>query len=93
MAIVKNSQYEKRCKECFTITVSEKPLENGEPCPTCKRALEDVDHSDEINANKKLLVITNNDITRLNTDLVEINKVLGKSTIRDSKIDQLLDSI
>ena len=25
--------------------------------------------------------------------LVEINKVLGKSTIRDSKIDQLLDSI
>ena len=51
-------------------------LENGELCPTCKRALEDVDHSDEINANKKLLVITNNDITRLNTDLVEINKVI-----------------
>lgn len=36
VAIVKNSQYEKRCKECFTITVSEKPLENGEPCEPCE---------------------------------------------------------
>jgi hypothetical protein len=32
-----------------------KELENGQICPTCKRSLEDVDHSDEINQIKELI--------------------------------------
>jgi len=28
-------EYKKRCKECWTVTVSSEPLENGEPCEAC----------------------------------------------------------
>ena len=32
-----------------------KDLKEGEICPTCKRSLEEVDHSSEIKENEKLL--------------------------------------
>jgi len=45
-----------------------KDLEEGEFCPTCKQVLVDVDHSDEIGTNKKLLVKTQKD----SLDMLEV---------------------
>jgi len=37
--------YEKRCKECFGITVSDKPLQNGETCVSCEILNESTENS------------------------------------------------
>lgn len=65
-----------------------KQLEEGKICPTCKRELEDVDHTDEINAIK-------NEIKKQNADLEEIVKkittlegeILEKKSLK-SKADE-----
>ena len=44
-------------------------LEEGEICPTCKRALEDVDHSEEIKQEKKNLKIIKDFIKEIQKDL------------------------
>ncbi len=46
-----------------------KNLEEGEICPTCKRALEDVDHSGEIKEEKKNLKIIKDLIREIQKDL------------------------
>lgn len=64
-----------------------KDLEEGEICPTCKRALEDVDHSEEIKQEKKNLKI-------IKDFLKEIQKDLGvtlKSLDVQSKLKNISD--
>ena len=46
-----------------------KDLEEGEICPTCKRALEDVDHSEEIKQEKKNLKIIKDFLKEIQKDL------------------------
>lgn len=53
-------------------------LEEGEICPTCKRALDDVDHSEEIKEEKKNLKIINDLIRKIQKDLGITLKSLDK---------------
>ena len=57
-----------------------KSLEEGEICPTCKRALEDVDHSEEIKEEKKNLKAINQLIKELRKDIGVTLKSLDKQT-------------
>ena len=57
-----------------------KQLEEGQICPTCNRALEDVDHTDEINKIKQLIESTNGIQTenrKKYDELTEKEKVLS----------------
>jgi DNA repair exonuclease SbcCD ATPase subunit len=51
-----------------------KSLEEGEFCPTCKQALADVDHTDEINENKGELVTLGENLTSLTKQLTLIQE-------------------
>ena len=66
-----------------------KNLEEGEICPTCKRALEDVNHSEEIKEEKKNLKIIKDLIKEIQKDLGVTLKSLDKQsslkTISDEK--------
>ena len=66
-----------------------KNLEEGEICPTCKRALEDVDHSEEIKEEKKNLKNIKDLIKVIQKDLGVTLKSLDKQsnlkTISDEK--------
>ena len=64
-------------------------MEEGEICPTCKRALEDVDHSEEIKEEKKILKNIKDLIKVIQKDLGVTLKSLDKQsnlkTISDEK--------
>jgi len=67
---------ENDCKS--KIGVLEKTIKNlkeGEICPTCKRSLEDVDHSNEIKESENLLKVENKELKKVN---VNLKKVLSK---------------
>lgn len=58
------------CKSDITRTEKLiKTLEEGKFCPTCKQALADVDHSDEINENKTLVLVLRDRIKSLDERL------------------------
>ena len=67
-----------------------KQLEEGEFCPTCKRKLEDVDHTEEINQLKdkvsKIEIIIDNNIN----DLVELNSKINIQKGEKLKLDNNL---
>ena len=54
-----------------------KDLKEGEICPTCKRALDEVDHSSEIKDNEKLLKVKERE---LKTIVTKIEKICDKLT-------------
>lgn len=56
-----------------------KQLEEGEICPTCKRKLEDVDHTDEINQLKDKVLKIEKDI---DTNIIKITELNGKIDIQ-----------
>ena len=60
-----------------------KNLVEGEFCPTCKRSLEDVDHTAEINQNKDKVEKIEAEIVLLNRQLEEISKNIER--IREVK--------
>ena len=64
-----------------------KNLEEGEICPTCKRALEDVDHSKEIKEEKGYLKGYNNNLKKILKELEKITKSLEKQSDLKSKSD------
>lgn len=55
-----------------------KGLKEGEICPTCKRSLEDVDHTQEINENEKLMSDNEN---KLKLIIVKLNEICEKLTL------------
>ena len=64
-----------------------KNLEEGEICPTCKRELDDVDHSDEIKEEKK-------NLKEINVLIKEIRKDLGvtlKSLDKQNNLKNISD--
>jgi exonuclease SbcC len=67
-----------------------KQLEEGEFCPTCKRKLEDVDHTEEINQLKdkvsKIEIIIDNNIN----DLAELNGKINIQKEEKLKLDNNL---
>tara|TARA_R110000751_G_scaffold44155_2_gene101246 strand:+ start:865 stop:3237 length:2373 start_codon:yes stop_codon:yes gene_type:complete len=64
-----------------------KNLEEGEICLSCKRVLEDVDHSKEIKEEKKKLKESNSFLKSLNKDLDKANKSLENQSDLKSKSD------
>jgi DNA repair exonuclease SbcCD ATPase subunit len=54
-----------------------KDLKEGEICPTCKRALDEVDHSSEIKDNEKLLKVKEKELKSIVT---KIDKICDKLT-------------
>jgi DNA repair exonuclease SbcCD ATPase subunit len=54
-----------------------KDLKEGEICPTCKRALDEVDHSSEIKDNEKLLKVKEKELKGIVT---KIDKICDKLT-------------
>ena len=64
-----------------------KNLEEGEICPTCKRALEDVDHSKEIEDEKDKLKIHKSKLKEILKVIDNINKSLSKQIELKTKSD------
>tara|TARA_R110000824_G_scaffold391868_1_gene589959 strand:+ start:1987 stop:4368 length:2382 start_codon:yes stop_codon:yes gene_type:complete len=64
-----------------------KNLEEGEICQTCKRALEDVDHSKEIKEEKGSLKGYNNNLKNILKELEKVIKSLEKQSDLKSKSD------
>ena len=58
--------------EIKSIEKTIKDLKEGEICPTCKKSLEDVDHSGEIKDAQKLLKEKNKELKRITTNLKKI---------------------
>ena len=75
---------ENECEsEVKTIEKTIKDLKEGEICPTCKRSLEEVDHSSEIKDNEKLLKEKQKELKKITLDLVKVSDKLTK--ISDEK--------
>ena len=55
-----------------------KDLKEGEICPTCKRALDEVDHSSEIKDNEKLLKVKEKELKTIVTKIEKICDKLSK---------------
>ena len=64
-----------------------KNLEEGEICLSCKRPLEDVDHSKEIKQEKEHLKYSQKELKKINKELEKINKSLEKQIDLKSKSD------
>ena len=75
----KNLLVEKNGIESSIKTIEKliKDLKEGETCPTCKRALDEVDHSSEIKDNEKLLKVKEKE---LKTIVTKIEKICDKLT-------------
>jgi DNA repair exonuclease SbcCD ATPase subunit len=58
--------------EIKSIEKTIKDLKEGEICPTCKKSLEDVDHSGEIKDTQKLLKEKNKELKRITVNLKKI---------------------
>jgi DNA repair exonuclease SbcCD ATPase subunit len=81
----KNLLVEKNGIESSIKTVEKfiKDLKEGEICPTCKRALDEVDHSSEIKENEKLLKQKEKELKSIGTKIEKICNKLNK--ISDEK--------
>ena len=64
-----------------------KNLEEGEICLSCKRPLEDVDHSKEIKQEKEHLRYSQKELKKINKELEKINKSLEQQSDLKSKSD------
>ena len=64
-----------------------KNLEEGEICLSCKRPLEDVDHSKEIKQEKEQLKYSQKELKKINKELEKINKSLEQQSDLKSKSD------
>jgi DNA repair exonuclease SbcCD ATPase subunit len=75
----KNLLVEKNGVESSITTIEKliKDLKEGEICPTCKRALDEVDHSSEIKDNEKLLKEKQKEIKKI---VSNIDKIYDKLT-------------
>ena len=75
----KNLLVEKNGIESSITTIEKliKDLKEGEICPTCKRALDEVDHSSEIKDNEKLLKEKQKELKKIVTN---IDKICDKLT-------------
>ena len=65
-----------------------KNLEEGEFCSLCKQPLADVDHSEEIEENKRLLTNLGNDLLALSEKLVEITKLVEEQDKIKSSVSE-----
>jgi DNA repair exonuclease SbcCD ATPase subunit len=65
-----------------------KNLEEGEFCSLCKQPLADVDHSEEIEENKKLLTTLGNDLLALSEKLVEITNLVEEQDKIKSSVSE-----
>lgn len=76
----KNLLVEKNGVELSIITIEKliKDLKEGEICPTCKRALDEVDHSSEIKDSEKLLKQKEKDLKSIVTKIEKICDKLSK---------------
>lgn len=63
-------------KENTTLCKLIKDLTEGEICPTCKRKLDDVDHSKEIETNKQTLSENESKVNKFNGEIYKIEKEL-----------------
>ena len=63
--------------EIKSIEKTIKDLKEGEICPTCKKSLEDVDHSGEIKDTEKLLKEKNKELKKVTSNLKKIIIKLG----------------
>ena len=66
-----------------------KQLESSEFCPTCKQALKDVDHSKEIDDNKKLLEESLVKINELKEKYTKVKTKLTESENLKSKVNEV----
>ena len=75
----KNLLVEKNGVESSITTIGKliKDLKEGEICPTCKRALDEVDHSSEIKDNEKLLKEKQKELNKI---ISNIDKICDKLT-------------
>ena len=73
--------------ESNKLVILNKSLKEGETCPTCKRSLEDVDHSEEMGNNDKKI----NELLKTNENLVleisALDVILGQHESKKTKSD------
>ena len=73
--------------ESNKLVILNKSLKEGETCPTCKRSLEDVDHSEEMENNDKKI----NELLKTNENLVleisALDVILGQHESKKTKSD------
>ena len=65
-----------------------KQLEEGQICPTCNRALEDVDHSDEINKLKEVVVSIKENQIEIRNKYFELNEKEKKCADLKKQFDE-----
>jgi DNA repair exonuclease SbcCD ATPase subunit len=63
-------------------------LEEGEFCPTCKQALADVGHSDEIKENKGILSDLNIKVIKVNDEIKKVCKLVEEQDNIKKKADE-----
>ena len=64
-----------------------KNLKEGEICPSCKRALDEVDHSSEIKDNEKLLKEKQKELNKVNKNIEKITNKLNKISAEKKNSD------
>ena len=69
-----------------------KDLKEGEMCPTCKRALDEVDHSSEIKENEKLLKEKQKELKKVVSNIGKISDKLTKIS-EEKKNSDLYDKL
>ena len=69
-----------------------KDLKEGEVCPTCKKSLEDVDHSGEIKQSEKLLKEKNKELKKVTSNLKKIIIKLGDIS-KEKKNSDIFDRL
>lgn len=67
-------------------------LKEGEICPTCKRSLEEVDHSKEIKENEDQLTLKKADLVKIEKSLTDITEKLSKMS-EEKKNSDLYDRL
>ena len=65
-----------------------KQLEEGEICPTCKRALDDVDNTDEIELHKKELVQQHEDLETFEKNITSLQIKIEEQKNIKNKVDE-----
>jgi len=75
-------------RQIKTLIKLNKDLKDGEVCPTCKRSLDDVDHSDEIKKNEEKIEELNNRNTDIQTRLTELIKILEAHQATKALVDE-----
>ena len=90
----KTSLLDKNSKDSEVSSVEKliKNLKEGEICPTCKRALDEVDHSSEIKDNEKLLKEKQKELKKIVTNIGKITKKLNNIS-EEKKNSDLYDKL